>query len=118
VIGDNEHWETLREMRARGRFPKLVIVTDVAKMPLRGTGDYVIDHRPGEPMPITLLDGLNVIFWFSRCLLAGRAAQLAQERGVKFARARSYCRCACSISVCTFDCDTYPATLEWLGGGG
>lgn len=104
-------------MRARGRFPKLVILTDDPKMPLRGTGNFVIEHASGDPMPVTLLDGLNVVFWFQRCASAAAARQLARERGVKFERARCYCRCSRTIGVTTFDCRTYPATLEWLSGG-
>ena len=109
-------WDALAELRRRGRFPKLVIVTDDPKMPLRGTGDFVIEHPGDEPAPLHLLEDLNVIFWFKTCAHAGLHAHEARVRRIQFARARCYCACACAINVASYDCRAYPALDEWLAG--
>jgi hypothetical protein len=107
-------WEALEELRTRGRFPRLVIVTDDPQMPLRGTGALTIEHPGKAPMPSHLLADLDVVFWFNTCLEAGNAYAAARERGVRFSRARCFCRCACMVQAVTYDCDNYPAMIEWL----
>jgi hypothetical protein len=113
----NSGWDKLAELRRRGRFPKLVIVTDVPRHPLAGGPDLIIEQPSDVAMPLHLLEDLDVIFWFQTCAAAARVFHAAREKGIRFDRARCFCRCACAISVVTYDCASFPAMIERLTGG-
>jgi hypothetical protein len=83
---------------------------------LEGVGCMVILHKAGDPMPVKLLDGLDVIFFFDRCDLAAHVGQLAKSKDVKFARAQSWCCCSGMLSVVLCSCESHAAMIEWLEG--
>lgn len=110
-------WDALRMLRMAGHKPQLpVIVTSKAQLPrrLEGVGCLVILHRAGEVMPVKLLDGLDVIFFFDRCELAGHVWKLAQSKGVTFASVKTWCSCAGLLSILPMDCEGHAAAMAWL----
>lgn len=85
-------------------------------MPLRGGPVLTVEHPAKAPLPLHLLEDLDVIFWFDTCAPASPIAAAARERGIKFERARVYCRCECAINIASYECDYSQAAAEWSGG--
>lgn len=104
-------------MRLAGKRPQLpVIVTTKPHLPrrLEGVGCLVILHKAGEVMPIKLLEGLDVIFFFERCELASHVAKLAKAKGAAFASAKTWCSCAGLLSILPMDCESHAAAIAWM----
>lgn len=111
-------WDALRELRARGKFPKLVIITNVHDMPLRGGSVFVIDHEPIQPVPVHLLEDLNVVFWFDQCCHARQAAHEIQIRRLRLKSACVTCHCAGSFNPAPYpSCEEAAALCDWEHGG-
>ena len=73
-------WSDLAELRAQGLRPRLrVIVTTHEPFARRLTwvGAAAIVHAQGEPMPVELLDGLDVILLLGNCERAASHAPAA-----------------------------------------
>jgi hypothetical protein len=120
AIVETTDWEALRMIRMGGHKPGLpVIVTTKPGLPrrLQGVGCLTILHRAGEVMPIKLLDGLDVIFFFDRCKLALHVKHLAQAKGVRFASAKTWCTCANLLSILPLSCDSHAAAVNWAETG-
>jgi hypothetical protein len=112
-------WDALRQMRIAGQKPSLpVIVTTLPQLPkrLEGVGCLVILHKAGEAMPIKLLDGLDVIFYFRQCDLMVPVWKLAKSKDVTFASARTWCSCSDILSVVPMWCDSWAAGEKFLNG--
>ncbi|MDP9090166.1 MAG: hypothetical protein M3O26_15650 [Pseudomonadota bacterium] len=113
-------WDALRQLRMAGKKPTLpVIVTTKPQLPQRldGVGCLVILHKAGEVMPIKLLDGLDVIFWFDRCELELHVKHMADAKGVTFERSRVWCNCAGLLSILPMSCDSMASAIEWMETG-
>lgn len=118
-MGMNESvdWDALRMLRMGGRKPSLpVIVTTKAELPqrLEGVGAMVIRYEAGTSMPVQLLDGLDVIFMFDRCELAGHVQKLAKSKGVTFASARTWCKCGGLLSILPLSCEGMAQAIAWI----
>lgn len=112
-------WDALRQLRLGGQKPSLpIIVTTKPYLPRRlyGVGCLVILHRAGEVMPIALLEGLDVIFWFDRCELVIHVDRLAKSKGIKFGWVKVWCSCAGVLSILPMSCASHAAMVEWLEG--
>jgi hypothetical protein len=112
-------WDTLRELRMHGQKPALpVIVTNKPHLPrkLEGVGCLTILHAAGEAMPIGLIEGLDVIFFFDRCDLADHVYRLAQAKRVKLGRTRTWCSCASLLSDLPMSCASHVAAIMRLEG--
>lgn len=110
-------WDTLRMIRLHGKKPEsMVIVTTNAELParMRGVGALVIHHKPGEVMPVKLLEGLDVILMLGTCGLASTVWKLCKTRGVKLASCRTWCNCAGLTTVAPMSCESYADAIEWL----
>jgi hypothetical protein len=119
AMTESADWDALRAMRMAGQKPALaVIVTSKIQLPkrLEGVGCMVILHRAGEVMPIDLLEGLDVLFFFDKCELVGHVWRLAKAKEVTFARCRAWCTCASMPTILPMACDSYAAAIEWLEG--
>ena len=106
-------------MRLAGQKPSMpVIVTSQAHLPkrLEGVGCMVILHRAGDVMPVKLLEGLDVIWFFEQCHLAQFTWKLCQDKGVKLARSRVWCGCANLLSVLPMWCHSHREAVEWAEG--
>jgi hypothetical protein len=113
-------WDSLRMLRMNGQKPALpVIVTTKPHLPrrLEGVGCMTILHTAGQPMPVQLLDGLEVIFWFDNCGLMFHVSNLAKSKGVTFARTQVWCSCMGGLSLFALSCDSHAAMLKWLETG-
>ena len=112
-------WDALRMMRLAGQKPVLpVIVTTKPILPqrLEGVGCLVILHKAGEVMPVKLLEGLDVIFFFERCELANAVRKLAMDKGVQFGRSQTWCGCAGLLSILPMNCYSHGEMIKWLEG--
>jgi len=113
-------WDALRMLRMSGQKPALpVIVTTKPRLPqrLEGVGCLVILHKAGEPMPIKLLDGLDVIFMLDTCGLMIHVEQLRKAKGVEFASARAWCGCAQLLTILPMSCESHAIAMEWMEKG-
>lgn len=112
-------WDALRMMRLQGHKPSLpVIVTTIPHLPkrLEGVGCLVILHKSGEVMPIKLLDGLDVIFYFKQCDLTATIWDFAKAKGVQFASCRTWCSCSELLSILPMWCDSWAEGEKFLNG--
>lgn len=119
AVTETTDWDALRMLRMAGQKPALpIIVTTNPNLPrgLEGVGCLVILHKPGSPMPVKLLDGLDVIFWFETCELVLHVEHLAKARGVKFASSRVWCGCVNMLSILPMNCYSNHEMLKWLEG--
>jgi hypothetical protein len=113
-------WDSLRMLRMGGLKPSsTVIVTTKPQMPrrLEGMGCMTILHKAGTPMPVQLLDGLEVIFWFDTCGITQHVMDLARANGVTFARSQTWCSCGNLLSLFPMSCESMAAAVEWLETG-
>jgi hypothetical protein len=120
ALDETTDWDALRLMRGHGKKPALpVIVTTHPRLPqrLHGVGCLTILHKAGEVMPIRLLDGLDVIFFFERCDMVIGVQQLAKAKGVKFGWAKTWCSCAGLLSIAPFTCESHAEAEKWMGTG-
>jgi hypothetical protein len=107
VITD-ARWKVLADMRKVGKKPGLpVFITMRPKLArnVEGAGCFSIVHGFGKPVPVELLDGLDVMLDFEWCYLAGRVKRLMDERGVKPKSMRAWCACADEFVVTCGKCD-------------
>lgn len=112
-------WDALRQMRLAGSKPSMpVIVTSQPHLPkrLEGVGCLVILHRSGDVMPVKLLEGLDVIWFFEQCHLAEFTWKLCKDRGVKLARSRVWCGCANLLSILPMWCHSHREAEDWAEG--
>ena len=103
-----ERWRLLAELRRTGRRPNLpvfVVSRTVLAENLTGAGCFAIVHRPGFPMPVDLLHGLDVFLDFGLCGFAASVKRLMDERGVQPRSLRAWCDCAGEYVVTCGDCD-------------
>jgi hypothetical protein len=116
-VGD---WELLRELRRNGQKPNLpVIITTLRKIDraLDGIGALVVLHESGTPMPVNLLEGLDVIFWFDTCGMATKVFALCAERGITLGEfVRAWCSCGKHLTVAPISCESYADCQRWLDG--
>lgn len=101
-------WDQLADLRRRGLRPGLpVYVTDrpVLARNMTDVGCVAILHRKGEPMPVALLEGLDVRLDFGRCEIAGRVKRLMDRREVVAGDLRAWCQCAREFVAVCGGCD-------------
>lgn len=111
-------WDALRQLRLGGQKPALPVIVTTKKhlaRALDGVGCMVIVHEAGTVMPVTLLDGLDLIFYFDTCALAETVWRLAKSKGVELASARAYCGCTGITTIAPMSCESHEAAMEWLG---
>lgn len=102
-------WTELADLRRRGLRPELpVYVTDrwMLARNMTDVGCVAILHKRGEPMPVRLLEGLDVCLEFPTCVASGRVARLIRERNVAPRSLRAWCRCARDFVSVFAGCDT------------
>lgn len=117
---DTTDWDALRMLRMGGQKPTLpVIITTKPYLPrrLEGVGCMVILHKAGDVMPIQLLDGLDVIFFFDKCELTIHVERLAKAKEVTFGWAKTWCSCANLLSVAPMSCASHDAAVKWMETG-
>lgn len=89
------NWEDLRALREGGRRPHRLVVTTNWRYAAEHAADgaMVIVHAKGEPMPVELLDGLDVELRLENCEQACGVARLVKSREVIPSCVRTWCRC-------------------------
>ncbi len=100
-------WDDLAELRGRGQRPTLrtFVTTDPAfARRMTWVGCAAVLHEAGTPMPVELLDGLDVILDVGSCERAGKVARLMAERDVRCSRLQAWCRCERTLRVDTPSC--------------
>ncbi len=100
-------WQDLATLRAQGKRPALrLIVTTSKKLcwGLHGVGCMTILHEPGKPMPLELLDGLDVLLLLGQCELAAKVNRAMRARGVKPDRCEAWCPCTQELTTCVGKC--------------
>lgn len=108
-------WADLRALRLRGQRPalRLIVTTDERfARRMAWVGCATIVHEAGTPMPVELLDGLDVILDLGNCDRAGKVKRLCDGKGVNLARCEAWCRCAQILTVAPKPCDE--AEDAWL----
>lgn len=102
-------WGQLADLRANGKRPALTVfvTTDerYARRLMFDLGVMAILQKPGEPMPVELLEGLDVILWLDDCEQAAAVSRLVRRRGVTPASLRAWCRCDRELTVSVGPCD-------------
>ncbi len=112
-------WDALRQLRLSGRKPSLPVIVTTKKhleRALDGVGCMVVVHVAGEVMPVKLLGGLEVIFYFDTCGLVEHVRRIAKSKGVEFASARAFCNCAGITTISPMSCESHKAAVEWAEG--
>lgn len=96
------NWNHLADLRSRGQRPGLLCVTtDFGRCRAQAdAGAMVVVHKPGERLPVELLDGLNVELHLDDCSQAFRLARAWKAQGVEPALCSSWCRCERRMSIC------------------
>ena len=100
-------WHDLAELRGRGQRPALrMFVTTAPEFARRMTwlGCAAVLHEAGEPMPVELLHGLDVILDLGNCLRAGKVKRLMDVRAVTPARLQTWCRCQKALRIDAPNC--------------
>ncbi len=108
-------WADLRELRLGGHKPTLrMFVTTNPNFARRMTwvGCAAIYHEAGEPMPVELLDGLDVILDVGQCQRAEAVKRLMTTRGATPSRLQVWCACDGELSVLPRECGV--AVDQWL----
>lgn len=108
-------WADLAELRSRGQRPALrMFVTTRESFARRMTwvGCAAVLHEPGEPFPVELLDGLDVILDLGSCERAAKVKRLMDARDVKPTRLQTWCRCEKSLRIDTPACGEEGAWLH------
>lgn len=102
-------WRQLAELRGRAQRPALTVFVTTkpwwAKR-LVGVGAMTIVHKPGEPMPVGLLDGLHVILALEDCGQAQAVWRLMKRKEVFPAKCEAWCWCEEALTVSVGDCKT------------
>lgn len=109
-------WAELAELRQQGYRPSLrMFVTTDPTFARRMTwvGCVAVLHRAGEPMPVELLHGLDVILDVGRCARAESVMRLIRERNVVPERLQVWCGCDGELSIIPRACAEAPDA--WLG---
>lgn len=99
-------WEDLAQLRRNGQRPALrLIVTDRKRWcwNLHGVGCMTILHEPGNPMPLELLEGLDVILDFG-CERAALVSRAMRSKGVTPGLCEAWCRCGEHLTTCVGKC--------------
>lgn len=102
-------WADLKALRDAGHRPAHMLAVFSGdhwrfRAAMIENGAMVIDHPSGQPIPIELLAGLEVLLMFSRC---GEAMEIAKQiRGAKHPplRCRVWCECMQDLSVIAMKC--------------
>lgn len=100
-------WVDLRALRLRGQRPTLrLFVTTSERFASRmaWVGCAAVVHEAGTPMPVELLDGLDVIFDLGNCERAAKVKALCDAKGVNLARCETWCQCAQNLTVAPKPC--------------
>jgi len=110
-------WNQLRELRSTGNKPALpIIITSKKYLPRRLPDTCMtIIHEAGTPMPVELLEGLDVIVWFDRCEIASAVWKLLKAKSVKCSCFRAWCTCGSMLTIAPMDCESHRRAIEWLG---
>lgn len=110
-------WDDLRVLRQAGQQPYLrmfVTTNPQFARTMTWVGCAAVYHKAGEPMPVELLDDLDVILDLGTCERAGLVWDLMQRKGVKPSRCQTWCPCSRSLSVQAIRCETAVAVDIWL----
>jgi len=111
-------WQDLRDLRNLGRAPaKPVIVTTDKRVGYteESKGSLVVVHEAGQPMPTELLAGLDVVFVFSRCELAGKVARMIRQKEVGTPKTMTaWCECFGELDAMTCACKEKLALDNWI----
>lgn len=121
AVTETTDWDALRLLRLSGRKPALpVIVTTKPQLPrrLEGVGCLVILYKAGEVMPIRLLDGLSVIFYFDRCELGATVLRFAKAKEVTFGACEIWCACESRLTTLALSCESMADMADWAEGRG
>jgi hypothetical protein len=103
-------WDALRILRKQGKRPHFPVHV-VSLFPRRFDDNMaainvmVIRHNPGEPMPVELLDGLDVSLHFGNCEMGGRVVQMMRAKGVTPKSLKVWCNCGDGYTVSCGPCD-------------
>jgi hypothetical protein len=101
-------WDTLRQMRNAGHKPALpVFICSYPRFAknLTDCGAFVIVHPPSRPMPVELLEGLDVRLHFLNCDMGGRVKRLMDAKDVKPKSLQVWCNCGETYTVSCGPCD-------------
>jgi hypothetical protein len=99
-------WETLRTLRKAGQKPTLpVFVGSYWQLQKNIPNALVIVHPPSRPMPVELLEGLDVILYFRDCNMGGKVKRLMDAKGVTPASLKVWCNCGETFTVSCGPCD-------------
>jgi hypothetical protein len=111
-------WDELRALRANGLQPAMRLVVTTNKRfawNLDSIGVMAIVHTPGEPMPVELLEGLEVLFMFSDCGQSAAVLRLCNQRGVTLAWYRCWCECESLLTTLALPCSKQDELRNWIG---
>ncbi len=101
-------WNDLRELRRKGMRPSLPVVVSVDDFPPTGLfaeeGCMVIQHKPGEVLPVELLEGLMVWLFLRSCGRAQAVMRAMGNRGVK-ADCQAWCECMKRMDAMPVRCE-------------
>lgn len=95
------NWTDLASLRARGQRPALLCVTTEFRRcrEQAEAGAMVVVHKPGEPLPVELLEGLNIELHLDDCSQTFRLLKAWKARDVAPALCSAWCRCEGAMTI-------------------
>ena len=78
-------------------------------------GVMAIVHTPGEPMPVELLEGLEVLFMFADCGQSAAVLRLCTAKSVTLAWFRCWCECEKVLTSLALPCASQDELRAWIG---
>lgn len=78
-------------------------------------GVMAIVHARGEPMPVELLQGLEVLFMFDDCSQSAAVLRLCSQKGVTLAWYRCWCDCEKTLTTLALPCNQQDELRKWIG---
>ncbi len=110
-------WQQLLELRSAGKRPTMKLVVTSSRRFAYGfdeIGVMAILHTRGEPMPVELLEGLQVIFHFEDCAQSSAVSRLLSTRGVTLEWYRFWCECYDELTTIVMPCNENHESMRWI----
>lgn len=113
-------WGQLAQLRAAGQRPAMTLIVSTSRRFAWNVGQLgamTILQQRGEPMPVELLDGLDVIFHLDNCDQNAAVLRLMRSKGVIAGRAgqvRCWCKCFEFLDSGAAPCSATRQSLAWI----
>lgn len=102
-------WQDLQQLRAQGIKPTLPVIVTTGhwqmERNLREVGCMTITHKPGQPLPAKLLQGLRVWLFVGNCDRRNNVARVLAANEAQPAQLLAWCDCTKTLTQCGAVCE-------------